>query len=51
MAAAVLVFALLGAWLLVLAPAGQGEFDPYFGNSGFALRHRLKMLVGRAAAA
>jgi hypothetical protein len=47
----VLVFALLGGRLLVLAPAGEDEFDPYFGNSGFALRRRLKMLVGRAAAA
>jgi hypothetical protein len=50
-AAVVLGIALLGARLLVLAPAGQDEFDPYFGSGGPALRRRLKMLVGRAAAA
>src|SRR5437879_3115513 len=50
-AAVMLGVALLGARLLVLAPAGQDEFDPYFGNGGFARRRRLKMLVGRAAAA
>jgi hypothetical protein len=49
-AAVVLVVALVSARLLVLAPAGQDEFDPYFGTGGFALRRRLKMLVGRAAA-